>query len=270
MIVLVDDIDRLLPAEMVDVFRLVRSVGDFPNVYYVLAFDHEVVTKALTSECGTDGARYLEKIIQVPFDLPRPDLATLHGLFTRRLDELLSDVEAPLFDMRYWSDVFTNGIAPFLGTPRDVVRLLNPLAVLYPCVRGEVNVVDFVAIEALRVFVPEAYKIVRSAQASFVGFPVIVDHLKEGNRLFHEGWLGQLKENQQAVREIIVRLFPAVGSLLKPRGGVPKDAVLRKARRIASEHFSTRISATRLAKASSVRVLCVPRASLDDELGATL
>src|SRR5260370_25470031 len=40
-IVLVDDIDSLLPSEMVDVFRLVRPAVDFPNVHYVLAFDRE-------------------------------------------------------------------------------------------------------------------------------------------------------------------------------------------------------------------------------------
>src|SRR5262249_25633415 len=151
-IVLIDDIDRLLPSEMTDIFRLVRSVGDFPNVHYVLAFDRSIVAKALSDECRTDGERYLEKIVQAPFELPRPSAATLHQMFTSRLRDVLAGTEEELFERQRWSEVFLTGIAPFLRTPRDVTRLLNALTVTYPVVRNEVNLVDFVAVETVRLF----------------------------------------------------------------------------------------------------------------------
>lgn len=235
-IVLVDDIDRLLPSEMVDVFRLVRSVGDFPNVHYVLAFDRQVVVKALTDECHTDGERYLEKIIQAPFELPRPGSGTLRGLFTHRLTEILTGTDDELFDAKYWSEVFLQGIAPFLRTPRDVTRLINALAVIYPTVKNEVNPVDFVAIETLRMFSPEVYDLVRSNRTRFTGMMLSVDHLRDENKQFHEQWLSTVTRNRDAVRATVVRLFPAMAALLARTGRTPEaDARLRKARRICAE-----------------------------------
>lgn len=235
-IVLVDDIDRLLPSEMIDVFRLVRSVGDFPNVHYVLAFERQVVVKALTEECHTDGERYLEKIVQAPFDLPRPGAPTLQRLFTRRLDEVLAGTDEALFDAKYWSEVFLQGVAPFLRTPRDVTRIINALAVAYPAVKNEVNPVDFVAIETLRVFAPDAYDVIRSNRTRFVGMLLHMDHLRDENQRFHEQWLAGVQRGATAVHALVVRLFPQIAAVLAKSGGeADRDAMLRKARRVCTE-----------------------------------
>ena len=61
-IVIIDDIDRLAPSEMRLIFSLVKSLGDLPNVVYLLSFDRAVVTRSLAA--GEDGvsADFLEKI----------------------------------------------------------------------------------------------------------------------------------------------------------------------------------------------------------------
>ena len=46
-VIVVDDIDRLQEAEIRDIVRLVRLVGDFPNLVYLLAFDRVRVAKVL-------------------------------------------------------------------------------------------------------------------------------------------------------------------------------------------------------------------------------
>ena len=69
MVVLIDDIDRLEPAEIREVVRLVRLTSDLPNVIFLLAYDRGHVAKSLgTSE--SEGLRYLEKIVQVSYQLP--------------------------------------------------------------------------------------------------------------------------------------------------------------------------------------------------------
>ena len=47
-LVLIDDIDRLAPDEAIQVFKLVKSVGQLPNVLYVLAFDRELAEKVVS------------------------------------------------------------------------------------------------------------------------------------------------------------------------------------------------------------------------------
>ena len=54
-IVSIDDIDRLSDEEIVAVFQLVKSLADFPNTIYVLAFDYDVVVRALGKVQHGDG-----------------------------------------------------------------------------------------------------------------------------------------------------------------------------------------------------------------------
>ena len=46
-LIVIDDIDRLTPAEIREVFKVVKALADFPNVVYLLSFDREVVAQAL-------------------------------------------------------------------------------------------------------------------------------------------------------------------------------------------------------------------------------
>lgn len=77
-IVSIDDIDRLSEEEIVAVFQLVKSLADFPNTIYVLAFDYDVVVRALGKVQHGDGKEYLEKIVQVPFEIPAPNIDDIH------------------------------------------------------------------------------------------------------------------------------------------------------------------------------------------------
>ena len=159
--VIIDDIDRLTSDEIRQLFRLIKAVADFPNIVYLLAFDREVVVKAVEQMQDSSGEAYLEKIVQVPFELPLPDKTSLRKLLFERLQAILADIPDELFDQTYWGNVYLDGIEHFITTPRDIIRLTNTLSVTYPAVKGEVNPVDFIAVETLRVFCPLAYDIIR-------------------------------------------------------------------------------------------------------------
>ncbi|MGK7929585.1 MAG: P-loop NTPase fold protein [Spirulina sp.] len=72
-LVVIDDIDRLEPEEIRQLFRLLKAVANFPNTVYFLSFDKGVVIKNLEAIQRVSGEDYLEKIVQVPFELPLPD-----------------------------------------------------------------------------------------------------------------------------------------------------------------------------------------------------
>ncbi len=46
LLVIIDDVDRLPANEVRQIFRLVKSVADLPNVNYLLIFDREVAERA--------------------------------------------------------------------------------------------------------------------------------------------------------------------------------------------------------------------------------
>jgi len=211
-LVTIDDIDRLPGQEIRSLFKVIKAVADFPKTTYLLAFDKDVVVKALEEFQRTPGKEYLEKIVQVPFDLPPPDKSSLRKIFFEQLDIILSDTPQDLFDQTYWGNVFWDGIDHFLNTMRDVKRLTNALKVTYPPVKGDVNPVDFIAIETIRIFVPDMYQLIRSNSDMFAGHSHMVIGLEdpaEKMKPFHNKWIEQIPENnREAIKRLVIRLFP--------------------------------------------------------------
>lgn len=215
-LVIIDDIDRLTPEETRQLFTVIKALADFPNVIYLLAFDRDVAAQAIEQQSGLPSERYLEKIIQVPFELPPVDRVALRAALSKRLDEILADVPEGSFDQSYWTNVYHDGIDALIQVPRDVVRFTNTLAVTYPAVRGEVNAVDFIALEALRVFLPGLYDVIRTNPDRFSG------HSRDSRygadertkEAFHTGWAQALPDQlQESSKALIERIFPKTGRM---------------------------------------------------------
>ena len=64
LLIVVDNIDRLHPIQIKRIFDLIKGIGNLPNVIYILAFDKQVVSKALNKKDVEDGSKYLDKFIQ--------------------------------------------------------------------------------------------------------------------------------------------------------------------------------------------------------------
>jgi predicted KAP-like P-loop ATPase len=242
LLIVVDDIDRLTHDEVAELFAVIKALVDLPNTIYLLAFDRAQVARALLGLVGDSGMDYLEKIVQVPFELPLAERDALRALFLDHLQEIVGEVDPDLLDTADWTAVLTSGVEPLIRTPRDVIRLTNSLRVTYTAVKGEVNVVDFIALESLRVFSPDVYDQVRKQPAMF-GAPSGWDSFLgerglEEQKEFHRAWREKLPEEQRKpVMELVSRLFPQVAKVVDhmPLGGSRTDA--RRARRISEPEF---------------------------------
>ncbi|MFZ5449296.1 MAG: KAP family NTPase [Thermodesulfobacteriota bacterium] len=233
--VTVDDIDRLNPQEIRQLFGLIKSIADFPNIVYLLTFDKRVVIEALRESQGISGENYLEKIVQSPFELPQPDQSSLYRLLLDKLEIIMAGTPEGLFDPSYWSGVFMKGIEPFISTPRKINLLTNTLSVTYAAVRGEVNPVDFIGIETLRIFSPEAFQMIRTYPEKFTGRELMSSKIDQ-LRAFHESWITQVaEEDREAVKALLSRLFPKLENVWENLGfDRPLEALWRKQLRICS------------------------------------
>ena len=212
-LVVIDDIDRLMPEETRQLFTVIKALADFPNVVYLLAFDRKVAAQAIEQQSGLPGDRFLEKIIQVPFELPPVDRVALRAALFKRLDEALGETPKGSFDQAYWANVYHDGIDSLIQVPRDVVRLTNTLKVTYPSVRGEVNTVDFIALETLRVFLPVLYDVIRTNPDRFSGHNRDEQHESDQNaaQVFHEQWMDEVPEAlRESTRALLKRIFPKI------------------------------------------------------------
>lgn len=269
-LVVIDDTDRLAPDEVRQLFTIIKALADFPYVTYLLAFDREVAATAISEQTGLPGERYLEKIIQVPFELPRPDRTALRQALFKRLDAVMAPTPGGRFDSMHWNNIYHSGLDPLITVPRDVVRLTNVLSVTYPAVVGEVNPVDFIAIEALRVFLPGVYDAIRSAPGEFTGYKHVggrdAGEARQRAQAFHETWLKTVPEPlRTSTKDMVERLFPLLESVWGNMhyGADSASAWRRQLRICAPEVFPTyfKLSLTQDA---------VSRADIDALLATTL
>ena len=126
-IVSIDDIDRLSEEEIIAVFQLVKALADFPNTVYVLAFDYDVVVHALSKVQYGDGKEYLEKIIQVPFEIPIPSIANIHEALFSELNAILGEIPEERWAKTTWAELFQFGLQKYIKSIRDVIRYTNVL-----------------------------------------------------------------------------------------------------------------------------------------------
>ncbi|WP_417448080.1 KAP family P-loop NTPase fold protein [Idiomarina abyssalis] len=209
-VVILDDIDRLSTPEIRDVFKLVRLTANFPNIIYLLAFDRYRVEQAL-GEQGIPGRDYLEKILQIGVDLPSVPDHVLNSQIFKAIDGALEAVENPgHFDSDLWPDVFMEVIQPLIRNMRDVRRYAASIHGTVRDLEGQVALVDVLALEAIRVFLPDVFYRLRltvealTATANGFGAGDEAAQLKEQVDTFVEA----AGDRAECVRNLIRRVFP--------------------------------------------------------------
>jgi hypothetical protein len=126
--VLIDDLDRCSPEKVVSLLESINLVMDVPGFVFVLALDYDVLAKAVASRYPyASGHVFIEKMIQVPFRVPRLELPK-EGF----LGELIPDWEQraralPIGLEEAVYDVATLGLE---ANPRQIKRLINSLLVI--------------------------------------------------------------------------------------------------------------------------------------------
>ena len=154
-VVIIDDIDRLDRSEIREIFKLVRLTANFPNVIYLLSFDRIRVENAL-AEDGVPGRAYLEKIVQNGFELPMLPRKVLTREVAQALDFALEQIKVRL-DREVWDNTLLNIVVPAMKNMRDVRRLAMAVRSTAAALPDSVEVSDIVALESMRLFLPDAF-----------------------------------------------------------------------------------------------------------------
>ncbi|MDP1831260.1 MAG: P-loop NTPase fold protein [Geothrix sp.] len=217
-VVLIDDVDRLDKHETYTLFKLIKACADFPNVCYLLAFDDVAVAKTLGDRYGEGGElagrSFLEKIIQVPLKLPAPMKEDLRRLCFQNVELALAraGIELTENQAREFVSNFDRGVLIQLETPRAAKRYGNALMFALPLLKGEVDVVDLLLLEALRSFYPTIYDRIRSEQTAFSGLDQErggrPDDTPRAVQLLAAELDGLDPRSQESVKALLAGLFP--------------------------------------------------------------
>ena len=246
-IIVIDDIDRLNNTEIRQMFQLVRSLADFQNTIYVMAFDKDVVLKALNEVQKAPGQFFLEKIVTVSFDIVSPTRSELKMELHDRIKEIVGE---------RWNEKTCASVSerllPFCSTVRDVTRFLNAFEFSYALLKDDVWLQDLAIITAVQVHAPAVYSEIPKNKHLLTGEyrpPFLETFSKEDESDYRE----RIKSQYDRIFERSVKISPdQIGDILKavfPRieeayasstTESNRESEWRKDRRICSPNFFDR------------------------------
>lgn len=242
-LVVLDDIDRLSSTEIRDIFKLVRLTANFPNIIYVVAFDRSRVEKAL-DEQGISGRDYLEKILQVSYDLPEIPSDILISQISSALQDALAEIGNDCnVDEQVWPDVLMDVIRPLIRNMRDIRRYAATIHGTVSSLNGKIALADLLALEAVRIFVPNVYTRLHGSIETLTGSHNIEDNTLIPRPESHytkqvECLIEAAGDHGGVVKNLIQLIFPAAA---KHVGGSSYGDEWRsewlKARRVGHEYI---------------------------------
>ncbi|MEV5787474.1 P-loop NTPase fold protein [Streptomyces sp. NPDC048448] len=178
-LVVMDDLDRLTPEELLVVFKLVRLVGHLPNVYYLISFDERTLLDVLQRSelVGNSEPRareFLEKIVQVRLDLPAFRERDADILVDRSLAAVLDShgLTLTLSEQERLSEAYYQHLQGRLRTPRAIKRFFGQVDATLGQLTGNVDIVDFLLVTFLRTSEPRAYQLLWPHRAELTGTSV--------------------------------------------------------------------------------------------------
>lgn len=219
-VIFIDDIDRLDRDETHAIFKLIKLSGGFKYTSYIVSFDYDVVSTALAERYGDGGQRaggvFLEKIIQVPLFLPPVSESSLQRILFQGINEALLQSQIYLTQQEvnelYMSIIY--GFGRKISTPRLVKLYQNALTFVLPIMKGEVNPVDLILIEGIRIIYPHLYKEIQKKYKLFLDAPNSKDSAKRRsdiNLLLEEYIQDSTHEDRENfLKFILMYLFPCM------------------------------------------------------------
>ncbi len=197
LVVFVDDLDRCLPEKAIEVLEAIKLFVDVPGCVFLLGLDQEVIARGIEIKYRElkqnseedkaprfviDGARYLEKIIQLPFWIPPVERDDMDD-FVSGLSTEWPHPECPR--------VFAEGLG---DNPRQIKRTVNVFLMLWRLaekrekkLQGRIKPIRLAKVVAIQTVYPELYALLKET-------PRYLQELEEYYRL--ESRAGEATEGE--------------------------------------------------------------------------
>ena len=194
-IVFIDDIDRLPPAEVFQIVRAIQAVSDLPRCSFVIALDPLYAEKALQTAAGFENpGQYLDKIVQLRLFLPQVNKADIELYFENRLWQALSPLQKDRFrdEQKCLSQIWLLGVKPLIQTPRDVIRVLNRFLYIEPRCGSEVCWGDLLGLQTIAIMLPDVFRHIMQNPGAYTG----VDMASSYQRVSHQDHVNEFADER--------------------------------------------------------------------------
>lgn len=139
--VLLDDLDRLSPEEILEVLKLIDRNASFSNTVFITAYDKDYVNNVLKKHLDHGlNHSFIDKYISWEIPLPVPDKKILRQLMRIELPMKVKDDYSEVYEeiQRAWEEVGSI-VVESLDSVRDLKRYLNLMIPRYNEMKGVVH-----------------------------------------------------------------------------------------------------------------------------------
>ena len=209
LLIVIDDIDRLCDEEIREIFQLVKSIADFKNTIYILSYDREIVAKALDKTQQDKGEEYLEKIVQVPIELPNITKLELENIFLKKIEQLIEDKEKEL-DYQYLNKLLY--IMPqIFNNIREIERYINSISLGIYYAKRELNICDYLSINLIKFFETDLYNYILKSEKIFFEKEIKKDFLDKLEYYYKKSQ----KIEERFLKLIVTWMLPVINNKKK-------------------------------------------------------
>lgn len=246
LVIIIDDLDRLTPEQMICMIQLIKANAAFPKVVFLVAFDHDTVANGLYETLKVDGREYLEKVIQAPLSIPAVNPGLIRRFLCDRMRSLLEVQEVEReFEWERWEAMWDDSLLHYFTTLRKVNRFLDGYAFqvgLLTCGGcSEVNLADLAALELLRQMEPALYRALPAYSQLFCegwahDSPLTDERVRFADLI--ESTVLPSLPRRKTVQALLAHLFPIVKTMQSgPDPGRVWELADAQARRICNRQF---------------------------------
>lgn len=222
LLVIIDDLDRLTPDQLLTVFQIVKLNANLPRVNYLLLMDAKTIADRLSHK--ELGPEFIEKIVQFELALPHVPADELKVILKKGFETVMGKYAGQI-DWERWEETWTNGCQNIFTTLRRIKRFLHTLKFHVGIFASdevlEVDPVDLFAIETIRKFAPNVHaEIPRRVRPivcpDHVGFALWLFQHKDKKHEFGKEELAELsglapEYLRQEIEHLLEKLFPQIG-----------------------------------------------------------
>jgi len=161
-IIFIDDIDRLDKDEIFTLFKLIKINADFKNLIFIVCLDPDYVAKAIHQRYGhkkKSGKEFLEKIINIPLELPLIEDNDLEYFVKEKIKPILSQRHIKKEDL---DELYSSLKGHNFDSPREIIRVINSFAISFYAIGDEVNIHDLFWVEYIKIKHLKTYQVIKN------------------------------------------------------------------------------------------------------------
>lgn len=152
-IIFIDDLDRIIPEKVVEIIEAIKIFLNCKRCVFIIGCDYEYIDKCFESKySGIDfsGKNYIDKIIQISFNVPR-----MAPNFNSFLNSYIQDFFYLQEDFNTCGILIKKSIG---GNPRNVKRFINLYNIIYTINENELDDIVLFKLLCFMVKWPQYYE----------------------------------------------------------------------------------------------------------------